>query len=333
MGTRCLLGIVFTPSWLRVVHIKLSRRQVLSCAQHKEPLPVGCINEDTGAIEDFQALKAVMREMPCIESQSYGIGGVFMVVPQLLCYRSTAAVPVALRDAPVDRILAECISEVPGDREALIVSAHAHDCSKSSQRSIMVVAARRDAIEAYARLFTERLWSVGGITTGEVARFNRWIMQRPDTRDETVVVCSADVDSREVSVWDRGVLIESDARYTRRGSRMTARTQEAHGNAPADDVAAASRAIIDTIQRQEKCGRRVSRVLCGGDLCAQFDLHSAVSQTSGVVCEASSGRSCLGVFAMASKSALDNLSIAPERQIFDDALGAVIPKLVVQTGW
>jgi hypothetical protein len=332
MGTRRWLGIVFTPSWLRVAEVDVSRNKDLICQVYGVPLPVGCINEDSGLIEDSRTLQEAIESVPCIAPESCGDGRVFLVVPQLLCYRTACVVPSVLQNATIEQLLTHCSADLPGDRNSLIVDAYAHHPTPREERSVMIVAARRNAIEAYVRLFAGWVWCIGGITTGEVSRLNRWRLQRSDIASEIVLVCSSDVDFFELSVWDRGVLMASETQYRRQRTR---RVSQPYGSSNANFDGAqevVARDILSVLARQRDLGRPIARVLYGGALCERYELHAAVQNASGTPYDVSTGRGCLNVTGQ--KSRLDEGDAAPGsgRGLFDDAVGAVIPRLLSTRG-
>lgn len=325
MGAKRWVGIVFTPSWLRIACVEFVRSRSVVRQVYGLPLPVGCINEDSGTIEDSNTLQGALAGLSCLSPKRLSVGSVFLVVPQLLCYRSAFMASPALRSAPMDQLVAECVADLPGDRRSLIIDAYAHEPSVGDSRAVMVVAARRSAIEAYTRLFSGCLWSIGGITTGEIARFNRWRLQRPEMTSRVTLVCASDVDSRELSVWDNGVLTASDTRYWRKRSRLRGRnsmgTQDGVGDTPEMLV----RDILACIDKQRSLGRPVESVLFGGALRKREDLHTAVSSTSGIPYDVSTGT--LGPGHEGSPSALHRSRTACEDDggLYDDAVGAIAP--------
>jgi hypothetical protein len=327
MGTKLWLGIVFTPSWLRVACIQFARSPGLVRQVYGLPLPVGCINEDSGAIEDSNTLQAALASLPCMNPKQLGLGAVFLVVPQLLCYRTAFTASPALRHAPVDQLIAECVSDLPGDRSSLVVDAYAHEPSIGDHRSVMVVAARRSAIEAYTRLFAGCVWCLGGVTTGEIARFNRWTLQRPDVSARVVLVCTSDVDSRELSVWDRGVLTASDTRYWRQRSRIGGRASTGMQSGPGDNRDMLTRDILTVIEKQSNVGRPVESVLFGGTLRKREDLQLAVSRASGVPYDVSVDRLCASQTGSTNKSLQLESMPKEDNGLYDDAVGATAPKI------
>lgn len=328
MVARRLLGIVFTPSWVRVAFADLSKDCDSSVRVYGVPLPVGCINEDSGAVEDSSALEQAMRAVPCINRRYFRQGSVFLVVPQLLCYRTAFIVPAKYSSAPLQRLIEENVADLPGDRSSLIVSAYTHDPRRGEPQRVMVIAARRLAIEAYTRLFGGDAWCIGGITTGEVARFNRLRLHWSELDSKVALVCGADTESWELSVWNRGVLLASDTRYWRERDRAACGGKRVNVENLDEQFEHIARAIIKSIESQRDSLMPVECVCFGGLLRERKDLQERISAMSGVAHHTSTTGS---LFAGATREDVGRDSMRSraidDNGLFDDAIGAIAPMM------
>jgi hypothetical protein len=329
MAVRRLLGIVFTPSWLRVAQAEVSRDRTYSVRLFAVPLPVGCINEHSGAIEDSGMLQEAMHSIPSKFLQHGGSGDIFMVIPQLLCYRTSFIVPKRLEQASMREILAAHPVDLPGDRSSLIVDASAHPVGTNGDRAVMVLAARRSSLEAYARLFKEQECSLGGIITGEIARYNRWRLQWPGVSSRVALICSADTDSQELSLWDRGVLTASDTRYwyQREPSRL-------EGNVHAEKINGASterlaQEITHMIDRARTVARPIEQILLGGALRNHKHLQELIHKSTGIQCETSQHvDNYMKLLQETDERSRYLMQGLQEPGVFDDALGAIAPRVL-----
>ena len=325
---RRLLGIVFTPSWLRIAYVQLSMSRVPTVQTYSVPLPVGCINEDSGAIEDSNLLQQAMGSVPCINRRNLRQGGVFLVVPQLLCYRTAFVVPPERSSVSLQRLLDENIADLPGDRSSLLVDAYAHVPRPGESRAVMVLAARRAAIEAYTRLFGDDVWCIGGITTGEVARFNRWKVQYPEVGSKVVLVCGADAESRELSVWNRGVLTASDTRYWRPRGRVIGGARRGGVEHLSEQPETLVRDIMSILERQRNSGTQVECLCLGGAFREHKDLRERISMASSITCHVSTNRGLFAPIIPLGTGGEDALSgEVGQSGLFDDAIGAIAPKM------
>jgi hypothetical protein len=328
MVARRVVGIVFTPSWLRVAQAEMSRDRVYAVRLDAVPLPVGCINENSGALEDSEMLRDVIHSIPGTVLHHREDGEIFVVIPQLLCYRTSFVAPAGFAQASIKEILAAHPIELPGDRSSLVVDASAHAVSIAGARAVMVMAARRSSVEAYARLFKDREWCLGGMTTGEIARYNRWRLQCRSLSSDVALVCSADIDSQELSLWDRGVLIASDTRCwyqrERRSFDGNVDTEKPLG-ATTDRIA---KAVANMIERANAVARPITQILFGGSLTNLRQLHERVHRLTGIQYEVSQRVDRYMKITQPTDD-LCGLRIqgAQEQGLFDDALGAIAPQI------
>jgi hypothetical protein len=330
MATRSILGLVFSPSWLRVAHAEMSSSRHYSVRLFGVPLPVGCINESSGAIEDSATLRDVLHTLPQRPLNQVREGGVFLVIPQLLCYRTSFVVPAELAKAPVAEIIKSYPIDLPGDRTSLIFDGYAHGVNLDGPRSVMVIAARRSSLQSYCRLFEDLQWCLGGITTGEIARYNRWRLQCPKLDSQVALVCSADIDSRELSLWDRGVLVASDTRhwYQRAQNRLTRSLGAKKAidtrnciDVPTDQLA---REVAEMIKRAVTLTRPIERILCCGILSNHPQFQEVVQGLTDIRCETSQGvNRYMTVSADTGEGSGFRVQDSQGLGIFDDVLGAI----------
>jgi hypothetical protein len=339
MASRHLVSIAFTPSWLRVAHIEVSTPRAVklrgsvarrhSVDLHEVPLPVGCINRNSGAIEDLSALQDAMKVSGSLYLHERRCLELFVVIPQMLCYRAFFAVPADLACASLKDVLVQYPLELPGDRSMLVTAAHAHAPCKDRTRSAMVLAARSSALEEYVRLFQGLEWSLSGITTGEIARYNRWHLQRPGISSQVVLMCSSDTDSYELSVWDCGVLIASESRRFEQGERA-----RGPGNAVGSQPLGAHREqlahdISALIDRYRELERPIEVIVFGGGLSRERELLDSLSGSSGASCEVS----CevdryMQILDRSATGCGPGLRNTTALGLFDDAIGAIAPRML-----
>jgi hypothetical protein len=338
MAARRLLGIVFTPSWLRVAQAEMSKDRAYSVRLFAVPLPVGCINEQSGAIEDSGMLQAVMRSIPTGALHCGGYGEIFMAVPQLLCYRTSFVVAPGLAQASMREILAAHLNDVPGDRSSLVVDASAHEVAAGGVRTMMVLAARRTSLEAYVRLFQDREWCLGGITTGEIARYNRWTLQSRGLSCRVALICSADTDSQEFSVWDRGILIASDTHYSYQRERGRLDGNVITGRSIDAQIDQIAQQVTKMIERTRTAARPIENILLGGALRNHPQLHESIHRLTGIPCEASQQIDrYMKILHETEKNSCFLMQEKSELGFFDDALGTIAPRVFSQqarrNGW
>ncbi len=266
--------IEFTPSWLLAAQVELYRGRSLGLQLSRVPLPAGCINEHSGVIEDPSKLKAALIGVKDLSWDKLGVGAVSLIVPPLLCFRSSFCVPERFREASTDRILSDCPLELPGNRDALIVAAHSHDPKEANDRMLMLIAARQSVIADYVGLFAGYEWAIDVITIGEISRFNRYALYRSQLKREVALVCSCNDDFYEFSVWDRGVLVASDTRKRSRTKRHEYDLDEIPLNS----------AILKIIERQRASELPITFVLFGGGLRGCHELQGAISAATKVTC-------------------------------------------------
>lgn len=328
MAARRLLGIVFTPSWLRVAQAELFRGSVYLVSLHAASLPVGCIHDNSGILENYGVLYDLLQSIPLTSLHSRRGVEISLVIPQPLCFRVAFSVPTGLEHAPIEEIIAAYPIDLPGDPASLVVDSCAHSVGVKGARSVMVMAARRSSIESYARLFKDREWCLNSITTGEVARYNRWRLQYPAINSQVALICSLDANSYEFSLWDRGVLLASDTRYWsqhERSHRDVVTQEEKDSDVASDQIA---REIIKMIERARSTTKPVELILLGGELRHYSSLCESLYQSTGIPCAKAAP---VERYMMITKETVDGGSVGingvQEIGLFDDALGAIAPRI------
>lgn len=328
MAARRLLGIVFTPSWFRVAQAELLRGQVYSVSLYAVPLPVGCIHENSGVVEDSETLRKVMQSTP-VKWIHHGLGvEISVVIPQVCCYRAAFVVPTGLEHASMKDILASYPLDLPGDSGSLVVDSSAHAVSTNGERSVMVLAARRSSLETYAQLFKGREWCLSGITTGEIARYNLWRLQYPELDTQVVLVCSADTDSQEFSMWNRGVLVASDTRYRYQRARSQSDCDSGAGEIFDTATDQLEQELIRMIERAQITGRPIERILLGGALRHDLHLQERLGRLTRIPSENSTR---VDRYMRIGREIGDGCSFevdgAHKVGLFDDVLGAIAPSV------
>jgi len=233
----------------------------------------------------------------------------------------------------LERLLDENVADLPGDRSSLVFDAYTNAPQPGEARAVMVLAARRVAIEAYTRLFGEDMWCIGGVTTGEVARFNRWNLQQPEVGERVVLVCGADSESRELSTWSRGVLTASDTRYWRYRGRVAGGAHQGVADYLGENNELLAQDIMASIERQRSAGEPVESVCLGGALRGRSNLRDRIKAASGVDCLLSTNR---GLFVSAPSLGVvrsnESSEEASDSGLYDDAIGAIAPVIATLKG-
>jgi Tfp pilus assembly PilM family ATPase len=267
---------------------------------------MGCINEYSGELQDISRVRGLLEVALGCDLRDFGPKEIFFAVPQSLAYRTAFEVPADLQRASIDELLATYAAKLPGDLDSLVVDAYAHEPDFVNRRSVMILAARRNAIETYARLLEGREWLIGGITTAEIARFNLWNTFQPEVATQVVFVCSADNHSRELSLWDRGVLVASDTRCWLQGDKVS------------EDLA---KDIKQLSAQHSRTGSPPESVLLGGALCELIELQDRIRSDCGINCWVS--QPLLRAIQTTRGQNYDHNNI----RLMEDAVGVIAPKL------
>lgn len=334
MGTKHFFGIEFSSSWIRVASARATKAGTISVRVSRVPLQAGSINESSGAIEDSAKLRDALRWGLSVIDGQRGVGALSIVVPSPLCYSTSFFAPGYLRHATHSELKVAYPVDLPGDSASLLVDLHAGQPNSHGERSVMLLAARRSAIEGYMRLFEGREWLIGVITTGAVARFNRWKLQHDTVSSQVALICSTDADARELSVWDRGVLVASESRGWGNRSRAWVSESARGSSRDAERTAAVASEIVTIIKQRSQTERPIECVLFGGGLRTCRQLHEQIARATGILCEASAA-----VVAVQSMELSSSISPSAKCQIhsheqdtdrgeFDDVIGSLAPTIV-----
>ncbi|MFO0415699.1 MAG: hypothetical protein ACK5Y6_00285 [Pseudomonadota bacterium] len=210
MFTRALVALAISAAEARVVKVVLRRGSVAVSSAYSVPLPVGCLDEGTGRVEDPLRLADALRGIPLFNGEERSPKLVHLVVPKQLCFTNTITAPASAWRLSSGAFLHKYRAALPGDPAALIVDLHREAVTDGGARRVMLVAAKRDALAGYIRVVAGLDHEVTSVTTGEIARYNLAYAGDPEVAKRCAFIAALEVGRAEVAIWDRGLLVASD---------------------------------------------------------------------------------------------------------------------------
>jgi hypothetical protein len=327
MFSRALVALAISATEARVVKVVLRRGRVAVSSAYSVPLPVGCLDEATGRVEDPLRLTEALRGIPLFNGEERSPKLVHLVVPRQLCFTNTISAPASAWKLSSGAFLHKYRAALPGDPAALIVDLHREAVTDGGARRVMLVAAKREALASYIRVVAALDHEVTSVTTGEIARYNLVYASEVDVAKRCVFIAALETSRSEVAIWDRGLLVASDDLYGDKARLNRAEPIASEG------YAARTQRLVGELRRAVRRGLGLG---FGSDLIwLSGALKSPIALESG----AASDGLFEGLESRATRiervfksAGVDGVSARIAGGEFDDALGALLPFTTPNSG-
>jgi len=327
------IGVSCSPSGIKAVQVYHRGGVVVRTQAQAVPLPLGCIHERSGDIEDSHALQTAIQGIPLLSPRLIQACRVSIALPQACSYTATWDVAGLGRVLTPEEIRQRCDLELPGRLSSLCIDAHQQINGVGGSVRVMLVAVRRDVVERYRRIFSGERRHIVRVTTDDISRYNSALSADSSIYDQKVLLVWFGKRRVELAVWDRGFRVAHCSLGLDRTASPHSNYQQAKqalnaATAPLNDLLREAALSVDKLISEER-GRSkpVDRIVLHG-MRAEDRLNRAAFEavldgqasltwlTPAVACTAD--LSAVSV-AAGSQGALDD---------FEDALGAVIPELI-----
>jgi hypothetical protein len=205
IGSR--LGVSCSPSWVKVTRVVPGGGPLPSYSCYSAPLPVGCIDERSGRVEDSRRCVQALEVVPVLRPGRLHYCRISLALPRVCSYTISWRVEGLGRPLRFDEIRDRYACQLPGKQDALCIDIHQRLDPSSGDARVMLVAVRRDLLESYLRLLMHPRCHVVCVTTEEIARFNLAVQSDYGLYDQNILVARLDKEHAEISHWDQGILM------------------------------------------------------------------------------------------------------------------------------
>lgn len=199
-----LVGLCFGVTSLSAVIAERFRRGVRIRDAWTTSLPDGVIDGTNGAPSDLLTLKEVVADNLGLHNSWLCRMSIHLGVPSVATYMQALSVESNEGPTALSR-------ELPGMLSGDCVSTCITDTSTSCEmKGRMLVAARRDTLQAYISGLGSLQRCVMSVSPVQVARYNLCALARSSLEAEALVVIMAEAGMIEVVSWSRGVVVDSE---------------------------------------------------------------------------------------------------------------------------